>query len=158
MFFLLFFSLLVGQIIFVSFSPWFSFISFEHFLIIHFCLLFYSGNYVRCFCFFFLASPLLRDVLHQRPPPLDVSQLAEVRDALEKTGIKIYEFFLSSRVLGCRVHHPFRDPWRIFATWRRGIGEMSSKVGGAAPGFEPGTSCMRVRSRSHYATGAAPYE
>ncbi len=33
---------------------------------------------------------------------------------------------------------------------------MSSKVGGAAPGFEPGISCMRVRSRSHYATGAAP--
>ncbi len=33
---------------------------------------------------------------------------------------------------------------------------MGSKVGGAAPGFEPGTSCMRVRSRSHYATGAAP--
>ncbi len=33
---------------------------------------------------------------------------------------------------------------------------MGSKVGVAAPGFEPGTSCMRVRSRSHYATGAAP--
>ncbi len=30
------------------------------------------------------------------------------------------------------------------------------KVGGAAPGFEPRTSCMRVRSASHYATGAAP--
>ncbi len=69
-----------------------------------------------------------------------------------------YCFFLSSRVLGFRVHHPFRDPWRIFATWRRGIGEMGSKVGGAAPGFErfePGTPCMRVRSRSHYATGTA---
>ncbi len=26
------------------------------------------------------------------------------------------------------------------------------KVGGAAPGFEPRTSCMRVRSASHYAT------
>ncbi len=34
---------------------------------------------------------------------------------------------------------------------------MGSKVGGAAPGFEPGTSCMRVRSHSHYATGAAPF-
>ncbi len=33
---------------------------------------------------------------------------------------------------------------------------MGSKVGGAAPGFEPWTSCMRVRSRSHYTTGAAP--
>ncbi len=30
------------------------------------------------------------------------------------------------------------------------------KVGGAASGFEPRTSCMRVRSASHYATGAAP--
>ena len=27
------------------------------------------------------------------------------------------------------------------------------KVGGAAPGFEPRTSCIRVRSASHYATG-----
>ncbi len=27
------------------------------------------------------------------------------------------------------------------------------KVGGAAPGFEPRTSCMRVGSTSHYATG-----
>ncbi len=36
------------------------------------------------------------------------------------------------------------------------MGEMGSKVGGAAPGFEPGTSCMRVRSRNHYAAGAAP--
>ncbi len=26
---------------------------------------------------------------------------------------------------------------------------------GAAPGFEPRTSCMRVRIRSHYATEAA---
>ena len=33
------------------------------------------------------------------------------------------------------------------------MGEMGSKVGGATPGFEPGTSCMRFRSRSHYATG-----
>ncbi len=30
------------------------------------------------------------------------------------------------------------------------------KVGGTALGFEPRTSCMRVRSASHYATGAAP--
>ncbi len=30
------------------------------------------------------------------------------------------------------------------------------KVGEAAPGFEPRTSCMRVRSASHYTTGAAP--
>ncbi len=28
------------------------------------------------------------------------------------------------------------------------------KVGGAAPGFEPWTSSMRVRSASRYATGA----
>ncbi len=45
---------------------------------------------------------------------------------------------------------------KFVPAWRRGIGEMGSKVGGAAPGFEPGTSCMRVRSRSLYATGAAP--
>ncbi len=31
------------------------------------------------------------------------------------------------------------------------------KVGGAALGFKPRTSCMRVRSASHYATGAAPF-
>ncbi len=36
------------------------------------------------------------------------------------------------------------------------MGEIGSKVGGAALGFEPGTSCMRVRSCNHYATGAAP--
>ncbi len=30
------------------------------------------------------------------------------------------------------------------------------KVGGAAPGFEPRTSCIRVRRASHYATEAAP--
>ncbi len=35
-------------------------------------------------------------------------------------------------------------------------GVWASNFGGAAPGFEPPTSCMRVRSRSHYATGAAP--
>ncbi len=29
--------------------------------------------------------------------------------------------------------------------------------GGASPGFQPRTSCMRVRSRSHYAIGAAPW-
>ena len=38
------------------------------------------------------------------------------------------------------------------------MGEMGSKVGGAAPGFEPGTSCMQVRSRSHYTKGAVPKE
>ena len=32
------------------------------------------------------------------------------------------------------------------------------KVGGAVPGFEPRTSCMRVRSASYYATGAAPWD
>ncbi len=33
---------------------------------------------------------------------------------------------------------------------------MGSKGGGAAPGFEPRTSCLRVRSLNHYATGAVP--
>ncbi len=31
------------------------------------------------------------------------------------------------------------------------------KIGGAALGFKPRTSCMRVRSASHYGTGAAPF-
>ncbi len=38
--------------------------------------------------------------------------------------------------------------------WGKGIG--SKLFGGAATGFEPRTSCMWVRSRSHYAKGAAP--
>ena len=34
-------------------------------------------------------------------------------------------------------------------------GVWAPNFGGAAPGFEPRTSCMLVRSHSHYATGAA---
>ncbi len=36
-------------------------------------------------------------------------------------------------------------------------GVWAPNFGGAAPGFEPRTSCMRVRSRSQYAMGAVPF-
>ena len=35
-------------------------------------------------------------------------------------------------------------------------GVWAPNFGGSAPGVKPRTSCMRVRSRSRYATGAAP--
>ncbi len=45
-------------------------------------------------------------------------------------------------------------------SWTSGYGDGWAsnwqKVGKAAPGFEPRISCMRVRSRKHYATEATP--
>ena len=61
-------------------------------------------------------------------------------------------------ILGARLSSTisFLGPLMHLCDLEAGYGEMGSKVCGAAPGFEPGTSCMRVRSRNHYATGAAP--
>ncbi len=46
--------------------------------------------------------------------------------------------------------------WTLGGVWGWICAPNWPKVGGAAPGFEPRTSCMRVRSASHYATEAAP--
>ncbi len=55
--------------------------------------------------------------------------------------------FLSSRVLGFRVHHPFQGPLTHLCDLEAGYGGVSApNFGGAAPGFEPWTSCLRVRS------------
>ncbi len=55
-------------------------------------------------------------------------------------------FFGSSRVLGFRVHHPFQGPLTHLCDLEAGLGRWAPNLGGAAPGFEPRTSCMRVRS------------
>ncbi len=68
-----------------------------------------------------------------------------------------------TRVLGlrCIPSHmaPFEGegPLTHRCDLEAGYGGVSNpNFGGAAPGFEPRTCCMRVRSCSHYATGAAP--
>ncbi len=38
------------------------------------------------------------------------------------------------------------------------MGEVGSKLGGAAPGFKPRTSCSRVRSVTITLRGAAPHD
>ncbi len=50
-------------------------------------------------------------------------------------------------MLGFRVHHPSQGSLDASLRPRGGgMGEVGSKLGGAAPGSEPWTSCMRVRS------------
>ncbi len=62
---------------------------------------------------------------------------------------KTFFFFLSSRVLGFCVHHPFpfQGPLRHLCDLEAGYEDVwAPNFGGAAPGFEPRTSCLRVRS------------
>ncbi len=57
------------------------------------------------------------------------------------------EFFLSSRLLGFWVHHPFQGPLTHLCDLEAGYGGVwAPNFGGAAPGFEPWTSCLRVRN------------
>ncbi len=66
------------------------------------------------------------------------------------------EYFFPSQVLGFPVHHPFQGPLTHLCDLEAGYGGVwAPNFGGVAPGFEPRTSCLRVRSRSHYTTGAA---
>ncbi len=56
-------------------------------------------------------------------------------------------FFGSSRVFGFRVHHPFQGPLKHLCNLEAGYGGVwAPNFGGAALGFEPQTSCLRVRS------------
>ncbi len=62
-------------------------------------------------------------------------------------------------MLGFRVHHPFQGPLTHLCNLEAGYGGVwAPNFGGAAPGFEPRTSCLRVKSVTiaHCATGAAP--
>ncbi len=53
-------------------------------------------------------------------------------------------FFLSSWVLGFRVHHPFQGPLTHLCDLEAGYeGVWAPNFGGAAPGFEPRTSWVR---------------
>ena len=54
---------------------------------------------------------------------------------------------------------PFKGrPLTLLCDLEAGYGSVWTPIfGGAAPGFEPRTSCMRVRSRSHHTTGPAPH-
>ncbi len=77
--------------------------------------------------------------------------------------IYIFTFFLSSRVLGLQ-----RTPSHMAPFGGKGLlthlcdpeagygGVWAPNFGGAAPGFKPRTSCMRVRSHSHYTTRGRP--
>ncbi len=63
-------------------------------------------------------------------------------------------FFWSSRVLGFRIHHPFQGPLTHLCDLEAGYGGVwAPNFGGAAQGFEPGTSLSQ--ECNDYATGAA---
>ncbi len=50
-------------------------------------------------------------------------------------------------MLGFPVHHPFQGPLTHLCDLEAGYGGVwAPNFGGAAPGFEPRTSCLRVRS------------
>ena len=77
---------------------------------------------------------------------------------------KVFIFFPHPGCSAFGVHHP---TWALsgwgggggghFCDLEAGHGGVwAPNFGGAAAGSEPQTSCMRVRSRSHCATGSAP--
>ncbi len=52
-------------------------------------------------------------------------------------------------MLGFHVHHPFQGPLTHLCDLEAGYGGVwAPNFGGVAPGFEPRTSCLRVRSVS----------
>ncbi len=76
--------------------------------------------------------------------------VSQIFDKLNATRLRQYftsTLFLSSRVLGFRVHHPFQGPLTHLCDLEAGYGGVwAPNFGGAAPEFEPRTSCLRVRS------------
>ncbi len=60
-------------------------------------------------------------------------------------------------MLGFRVHHPFQGPLTHLCDLEAGYGGVwAPNFGGAAPGFEPRTSCLRVRSVTITLQGLPP--